>query len=138
MYHCQNQSCGCSSKNSCSCHSQSCCGGSCSCHKSCGCTSCGSACSCKKEGCGCGCKQCGCNYAQKFLELADCAWMELLKEKIKEHIQANAKNMDELARMIAEANHERWKKKMECNQCSGGFENKLSEFFGQSCPTHKK
>jgi hypothetical protein len=64
--------------------------------------------------------------------------MEVLKEKIKENIRASAKNMDELARIISEANHERWKKKIEYSQCSGSFESKLGEFFGQSCPTHKK
>lgn len=62
--------------------------------------------------------------------------MEVLKEKIKEYIQTHSqKNMDELARLIAEANHERWQKKMENNKCTGGFEERLSEFFGMSCST---
>jgi len=59
--------------------------------------------------------------------------MEVLKEKIKENIKANSKNMDELARMISEANHERWKKKMDEKSCCGCFEEKLKNFFEQSC-----
>jgi hypothetical protein len=61
--------------------------------------------------------------------------MEVLKEKIKEHIQADAKKMDELAHLISEANQERWQKKMENEKCSGNFEQKLCEFFGQACST---
>jgi len=61
--------------------------------------------------------------------------MELLKEKIKEHIQSQAKNIDELARLIAEANHERWQKKMEDKHCCGGYEEKLKDFFNQACQT---
>lgn len=131
MSHCHDHSC-CSSGG---CQSKGC---SCSCHKSCGSHS--SCCESKGCGCGCQCKQGSCDYAAKFLELADQAWIEVLKEKIKEHIQSNAKNMDELARLISEANHERWQKKMENKQCTGGFEEKLRDFFHMSCQTgcHKK
>lgn len=120
---------GCGSSGGCGC--QSC---SCSCHKKemgYG----GHSCGCGSKGCGCQglCKQGSCDYAAKFLELADQAWMEVLKEKIKEHIKSNAKNMDELARLISEANHERWQKKMENKQCTGGYEEKLREFFHMSC-----
>lgn len=133
MSHCHCQSC-CGSKSNCGCgcHSShdSCCGSSCGSQKSC----CGGSCGCQgKEG-GCGCKG-TCNKADKFLELADCAWMEVLKEKIKEHILSSGKNLDELARLIAEANHERWQKKMENSKCSGSFEQKLNDFFGLSCRT---
>lgn len=130
MGHCHDQSSCCGSNCSCGCQSKGC---SCSCHKSqCGCqTSCGGG-SCGNE---CQSESChpGCNYAQKFLELADHAWMEVLKEKIKENIQANSKNMDELARLISEANHEKWQKKMEDKKCCGSFEERLGEFFNQAC-----
>ncbi len=121
MSQCQDHSC-CSNKSGCQ-----------SSHGSCGQTSCG--CQSKASACGCGCKHCGCDYASKFLELADCAWKEALKEKIKEYIHANSKHLDELARIIAEANHERWQKKMEDDTCGGGFEEKLNEFFGKACHT---
>lgn len=115
-----NQGCGCQAKG-CSCH----------CHHSCGCGQ--GSCGCQSKGCGC--KHCQGNYTEKFLELADHAWMELLKEKIKGHIQSQAKNMDELARLISEANHERWQKKIEDKQCCGSFEEKLKDFFSQACQT---
>lgn len=127
MCHCNQNSC-CSDKGcGCGCQSKSCCGGS---QKSCGCKGCGSDCGCKSQGCGS--QQCG-SYASKFLELADCAWMEVLKEKIKDHIRANAKHMDELAALISEANHEKWQKKMENQKCCGGFEEKLGEMLGSCC-----
>lgn len=138
MCHCHNQSHSCcgSSHASCGCQSKGC---SCSCHqsqndcqKSCGCEG-----SNQSKGCGCGCKSCG-NYAEKFLQLADQAWTELLKEKIKEHIQSQAKNMNDLARLISEANHERWQKKMENAQCCGCYEEKLKEFFSHPCQVHPK
>ncbi len=62
--------------------------------------------------------------------------MEVLKEKIKDHIRANAQHMDDLARLISEANHEKWRKKMENKQCTGSFEEQLNEFLGLSCSTH--
>lgn len=65
--------------------------------------------------------------------------MEVLKEKIKDHIRSNAKNMDELARLISEANHERWQKKMENKECTGCYEEKLRDFFhSYSCQTQGK
>lgn len=126
MSHCQDQSC-CDSKSGCSCQSShgSCCGSQKS--NSCGCCSKGE----DKKSC--------CDAASKFLDLADCAWKEVLKEKIKEHIKANATHMDELARLIAEANHEIWQKKMEDKNknCCGSFEEKLEEFFCKTCHTHQ-
>ena len=120
MSHCHDHS-GCHSNNGCGC----------GCHSSQGNSSCGSQKSCSCESCRS--KQGDCNFASKFLEIADCAWMEVLKEKIKEHIKANAKNLDELAGLIAQTNHEKWKKKMENNKCCETFEEKLNNFFGQEC-----
>jgi len=120
MCQCQNHSssgCGCQSKN-CSCP---CCKTGCGCQSSNSCSSHGSG--------------GGCDYAAKFLDLADQAWMEVLKEKIKDQIKSNAKNMDELAHLIAEANHERWHKKIENKQSTGCYEEKLKNFFTQSCHT---
>lgn len=52
-------------------------------------------------------------YIGKFVELADEAWTEVLKEKIKEHIRKESTNMDKFAKLVAEANYERWRKKIE-------------------------
>lgn len=113
-------SCGCGCQSSKSCCSEQECGK----NQSCGCSSCKSSCG---EGSG--------GFAHKFLELADQAWKEVLKEKIKKHIEVESKNLDELAKLISDANHERWKKKMESSHCCGCFEEKLENFFNQSCQT---
>ena len=119
----------------CDCHKQGCCGSS---SKSgCGCSSsgcgCGSSCQCSSS-CGCrgGSKQGSCDYAAKFLEVADHAWIEVLKDKIKEQIKADGKHMDELARVIAEANKDKWQSKMAAKQKCCGYEEKLKEFFHSS------
>lgn len=119
----------------CQCKGNSCCSSSngCSCGSSCGCSK--SQCGCKKSDCS---KGEGCNYAAKFLELADQAWMDVLKEKIKENIRQNSPHLDELAKVISEANHERWKHKMEEKSCCGGYEEKLKKFFNGSSCCNKK
>ncbi|HXW53148.1 MAG TPA: hypothetical protein VEL47_03475 [Myxococcota bacterium] len=68
-----------------------------------------------------------------FLELADCAWMEVLKEKIKEQILATDKErLTELAKIIAEGNQQRWKTKMSKKHHCHEFEEKLCAFFAKS------
>lgn len=102
----------------------------------------------------CGCHSSGCDendccsttssccrgssgHAGKFLELADAAWVEVLKGKIIEHILANhSKHLDELAALISEANHERWHKKLSEKHCHECFEDKLKAFFSRSCTAH--
>lgn len=118
----------------------------CQCKKGSGCGCCSSCeCGCQKSQCGCK-SSCGCGSSccskddcckpEKFLELADQAWKEVLKEKIKKHIEANSKNLDELAAIISEANHERWSRKMDGKQCGCCFEEKLENFFGRTCSTN--
>lgn len=83
---------------------------------------CSSDVSCKDE--------CSGDYNHIFLELADCAWMEVLKDKIKDHILATKSDkMTELARIISEANTKRWKHKMEKERCCHDFKSELSCFF---------
>lgn len=96
------------------------------------------SCSC---GCGCGCG-CGghhhhdedkCHCAEKFLEIADEAWKEVLKEKIKAKIIAKkGEHMDKLAEMVAMANGEKWKHKITAKLKCGQFKDDLKEFFS-SC-----
>lgn len=106
-------------------------------HKEGGC-SCGCGCG---SGCKCGCnshhhhgeEEHGCNCAEKFLTLADEAWKEVLKEKIKAKIlEKKGEHMEKLAEMVAMANGEKWKHmisaKMKCNQ----FKDNLKDFFS-SC-----
>jgi len=76
-----------------------------------------------------------CNKTDFFLEVADCAWTEVLKDKIKEHIlQTQGDRMTELAKIVAEGNGQRWKNKMENKKNCMEFEEKLCQFFSQ----HKK
>lgn len=66
-----------------------------------------------------------------LLEIADEAWTEVLKDKIKEHILKNqGKKMDELAEIVSEANGARWKHKMEKKQKCREFKEKICHFFG--------
>lgn len=70
-----------------------------------------------------------------FLEVADCAWTEVLKDKIKEHILATqGDRMKELAKIVAEGNNKRWQNKMEGKKNCMEFEEQLCHFFSK----HKK
>lgn len=91
--------------------------------------------------CNCGCHskhhQCsedgGCNCAEKFLELADEAWREVLKEKIKAKIIAKKdEHMEKLAEIVAMANRERWKHKIAAKIKCNEFKENLKEHFS-SC-----
>ncbi len=94
-------------------------------------------CSC---GCGCGCGshhhndgEESCKCTEKFLEIADEAWKEVLKEKIKAKIIAyKGEHMDKLAEMIAKANGEKWKNKISSKIKGNEFKDNLKEFFS-SC-----
>lgn len=61
--------------------------------------------------------------------MADEAWMEVLKEKIKAQVIAlNGKNLDELAKVVAETNNARWKAKMSKQKRIEDFDAKIDEF----------
>lgn len=65
-----------------------------------------------------------------LLEVADLAWAEVLKEKIKEHILANQnEHMTELAKIVSEGNHELWKYNMANQQADDDFKEKLCNFY---------
>ena len=107
----------------------------------CCCENCNCGCHENHGSCSCSCHDCHdhsdekeCCYSEAFLELADEAWMEVLKDKIKENILANDKKINELAAIVAEANHARWKKKMDDQNCCDGYKEKLHNFFHQ-CDT---
>lgn len=68
-----------------------------------------------------------------FLQLADEAWEEVLKDKIKEYIlSTQGKRMTELAKIVAEGNNARWRHKMEKKQGCMNFNEQLGRFFSQS------
>lgn len=114
-------------------------GHSCSCHSHEHCHSHGhengvcSCCGAHHEPCGNGHHHGECDWAASFLELADEAWMEVLKEKIKEYILKDDKKITELAAIVSEANCERWKKKMEKEKCCDTYQQKLNACFNSGC-----
>lgn len=71
------------------------------CHKCC--------CCCQQGHCGCSCQ--GDSQGQRLLAMADEAWLEVLKEKIKELIRSHDSKIDELAQVVAETNRNRWHEK---------------------------
>jgi hypothetical protein len=96
---------------------------------------------CTQENCHCACHldqachQEGHNHAEEmkaeyFLALADEAWEEVLKDKIKEYIlQTQNDPMLKLAKLVAEGNHQRWRTKMEKRQNSKDFMEEICKFF---------
>lgn len=96
-------------------------------------------------GCGCGCgehhasaesyeQKGSCCCAEKFLEIADEAWKEVLKEKIKTKIlEKKGDHMDQLADLIATINGEKWKHKISARLKSDEYKEKLKEFFSTGC-----
>lgn len=73
------------------------------------------------------------DFAHQLLEMADEAWMEVLKEKIKANIETkNGKQLDELANLVTDGNNIRWKNKIESQTEMMNYKDKISNFF------HKK
>lgn len=95
-----------------------------------------------QHGCTCGQKhECAesheqkgsCCCAEKFLEIADEAWKEVLKEKIKHKIlEKKGEHMEQLADLIATINGEKWKHKISERLKCDEYKEKLKEFFS-SC-----
>lgn len=74
-----------------------------------------------------------CHCAEKFLSIADEAWKEVLKEKIKNKIlEKNGGHIEKLAELVATANGEKWKHiisaKTKCNQ----FRDSLKDFLSSN------
>ena len=117
------------------CHG-SCSQGSCSCSQGACSTNKGSCCGC--QNCKCSCHQ-QCKYADELLKLADDAWMEVLKEQIKEEIRTKAGDqINQLAKLVSSANHNRWKGKMESKKAYEDFESQLKNVVCGSCDSSKK
>jgi hypothetical protein len=74
-----------------------------------------------------------CNFPEQLIQLADDAWMCVLKEKIKEQIKSKSgKQLDDLAKLVNDANHKRWHDKLAEKHDCDDFKQQLSAFF------HKK
>lgn len=71
-----------------------------------------------------------CHFSDQLLEMADDAWMEVLKEKIKEQVrQKSGAHLDKLAKIVAEANNDRWQRKLELMDIAHNFADRVRSFF---------
>ena len=74
----------------------------------------------------------GQDFAHQLLEMADEAWMEVLKDKIKQQIVATyGKNLDKLAKIVSDSNRMRWKNKLGLNKNINEFKVKIAQHFEQ-------
>lgn len=66
--------------------------------------------------------------AEKFLDLADEAWHELLKEKLKEEIdRQDGECIEKLAKIVAETHKAKWKHINADKQCVADYLYKLRD-----------
>lgn len=103
----------------------------------------GSRCSesCEGKGCGCSCKECKanncccensckCSFCKKLVCLADEAWLEVVKDKLKEEIKkADGAHIDKLVQLVSSFNRERWKAKMSEKAATEEFEDKMRDLW---------
>lgn len=61
--------------------------------------------------------------------------MEVLKDKIKEEvIKTNGSRLDQLAKIISDANNKRWSAKMGAKKGCESFKQQIADFFcGDAC-----
>ena len=68
------------------------------------------------------------DFAHELLEIADEAWMEVLRCKIKHHIEnTSGKHLDQLAQLVVESNRSRWKHKIGAQRACSEYEEKVAE-----------
>ena len=69
-------------------------------------------------------------FSHQLLELADEAWMEVLKEEIANEIRrTSGDHLKKMAKLVNETNHERWKELMAEKKGLGEFEEKLKSLL---------
>jgi len=67
---------------------------------------------------------------EKFLKLADDAWMEILKEKIKNEIEKNqGESLEKLAEIITKTHCEKWKHEVNIKSKCEEYKKTLKNFF---------
>jgi len=93
----------------------------------------GCQCACHQQHCQCSChdhEHDGDHHVEKLLELADEAWLEVVKDKLKEQVlKYSGKHIEELAQIVGEGNHLRWKEHLETKKNDEEFEERLRNFF---------
>ena len=95
----------------------------------------------------CSCSNCNCHcheehhdtYSHELLDLADEAWMEVLKDKIKDEIKKiSGDHLNQMAKLVATSNHTRWKDKMLEKNNRHEFEHQLANLLSTSQAKGKK
>ena len=95
-------------------------------------------CSCNEEGCSCGSENCSCkkdnccesekSHSAMIIDLANSAWAELMKEKMKKAYEKTmGGKMDKIAALGVEANIDFWQGKMKEKAKWSEFEEKLND-----------
>lgn len=70
------------------------------------------------------------DFAKELLKVADCAWMELLKEKIKKEIETNCgEQLAQIAKVVADTNGSRWEHKLALTKTQSDYKEKLKNIF---------
>jgi hypothetical protein len=83
----------------------------------------------KHEGHRCGERHRG-DSEKKLMALAECAWKELLKEKIKANLEAKeGKRLDKVADVLVDAMIEKYKKMKECRKEGEELRRQLEDAF---------
>ena len=73
-----------------------------------------------------------CDMPEKLLALADAAWCELLKEKIKKEIEASCgEQLNKVAKLVAETNKAKWSAKISAKQHCQEYRANLVSLFTQ-------
>jgi hypothetical protein len=76
------------------------------------------------------------SLCEHLVELADIAWMELVKEKLKEEIRnADADHIDQLVKVISSYNRQRWHAKLSEKSGCEDLEQQVKEIFASK---HRK
>ena len=72
------------------------------------------------------------DFSRELIDLADEAWMDVLYDKIKEQVLATSgSQLEKLAKIVTEANKDRWKNKLGANKANHELKEKVSEFFNR-------
>jgi hypothetical protein len=77
------------------------------------------------------------NIQEKLLWLADEAWEELMREKIRDHIEASCGLlMDSLAELAAKTSAEKWQHKMAAKHLNHTFKHTLKDLLNKEGNGH--
>ena len=76
-----------------------------------------------------------CDMPEKLIQLADEAWYEVMKDKLKKEIEATCgEKLDKLAQIVASTNNARWGHKIQGKVMCDEYKNSIKELF-TSCQT---